>query len=96
MAFILDGKRGVDALKASRDIIQPFFFEFVWKSFAVGALFFAVSWSFGLVLKHFFPLKVGYDTIIVGISENFVNGFLGIFPTTFGYFLYKNLKERTH
>lgn len=95
MTFIFDGERGVNALKTSRHIIQPHFWEFAWKSLAVMVVVLVISLLYSVILERIFSLKTGYQPIIVSIAENLFNGFLGVFPTVFGYFLYKDLKERT-
>jgi hypothetical protein len=94
IAFILDGKQGLSALEASRTIIQPFFWEFAGKSFVAGLIFFATSAVFKGMIHYCFPLSAGWHPAVASILENLANGFLGIFPITFGYFLYKDLKER--
>ena len=94
IAFILDEQQGLSALVSSRKIIQPYFWEFVGKSFVAGLIFFVVSGIFRLIIHRIFPSKIGWDPITASILDNLVNGFLGIFPITFGYFLYKDLKER--
>ncbi len=94
IVFILDGKQGVSALEASRSMIQPYFWEFVGKSFVAGLIFLVVSGIFSFILHYFFPLNAGWDLVFARILENLVNSFLGVFPMTFGYFLYKDLKER--
>ena len=94
MAFILDEKKGISALVFSRGIIQSHFWEFVGKSFVASLIFFVFSMVFGFFVYRVFPSKSGWDPIISGLLQNLINGFLGIFPLTFGYFLYKDLKER--
>lgn len=94
IVFILDGRQGLSALKASRDIVQPFFWEFVGKSFVAGFLFCLASGLCTAVIHFVFQSNTGWDFIFASILENLTNGFLGIFPITFGYLLYKDLKER--
>lgn len=94
MTFIFDGERGNNALKTSRDIIQPYFWEFVWKSLVVMIMVLVISLIFSFVVERSFPLKTGYQPIVVSTLENLFSGFLGVFPTVFGYFLYKDLKGR--
>lgn len=96
MTFIFDGQRGVNALKTSRHIIQPHFWEFAWKSLAVTVIVLVISLIFSFIVERIFPLKTGYQPIIVSTAENLFNGFLGVFPTVFGYFLYKDLKGRAN
>lgn len=95
MTFVFDGKKSVSALKASRDIIQPFLFEFFWKSVVAGILFSIVSASINFIIERVFPLKEGYHPIIVSTLENFIGGFLGVFLVAFWYFFYKDLKGRS-
>ena len=95
MTFVFEGKKSLSALRASRDIIQPFFFEFFWKSLVAGILFCVVSGSINFIIERIFSLKTGYDPVIVATLENFIGGFLGVFLVVFWYFFYKDLKGRS-
>jgi len=94
MTFLLENKKGVEALKESRDLIQPFFWEFVGKSLVAVIILFAASWVFHAILSLAFPSQAGLSRVATSSLESLVNGFLSVFPTTFGYFLYKDLKAR--
>jgi|GEM_PF-1148255 len=94
IVFVLEDKRGLAALVRSRNIIQPYFWEFIGKSLVAGLIFFVISGPCQLIVYLAFPSKVGWDPIMAAVLVNFINGFLGVFPVVFGYFLYKDLKER--
>jgi hypothetical protein len=97
MAFIVEGKEGYRALVYSKQIIKPAVWKFLGNMLAVSLLVFpAYILMSGVIEMIFGPVSVEGESrvslpgIILG---NLTSVVVGIYPMTFLYFLYQELKK---
>ncbi len=97
LAFIVDGKRGNEALVFSKSIIKPNIGKFIGNSLAVGliliAIIFSLNWIVEIILGA--PDK-NHPTLlsqIGGLITLACNVVLSFYGTVFSYLLYEELKK---
>ena len=98
LAFLIDNKRGNEALIYSKKIIKPNFWPYVGYSLVLVFIMVVVYLLIGFVVKLLFGVPVrGSFSLMPTIGSFFrsiLEGIVSIYATIFCYKLYKELKSR--
>lgn len=97
LAFIVDGKKGNEALIFSKSLIKPNIGKFIGNSLAVGLILFvvifALNWVIGIIFGVADKNHVTLSAQIGGLIDATCNVILGFYGTVFSYLLYEELKK---